>query len=340
VTSTTDDFRTAQLRVRGPDDLIHAVPYLLGFHPAESLVALGLSGGSLVVTMRTDLSELERPAVLPSVLVAMADGGATSVVGIVYTEAGAGPHDPAAMPGRGIADQLTAAAESAGVRLGEVLLVSGGRWWSYLCGLAVCCPPQGRPIAAEGSAVAAAATYAGMVALPDRAALEATLAPDPGRDRLLPLLRAAEGGNTRAILAGRRDTQERAVKRALFAKAREHDDVLIPMLDDDEVVRFGAGLRSARLRDAMWRACDARRIDGRLLWQALARRLPTPFDATPLLLYGWASWRHGNGALARIAAERAVECDPSDEAAQLLLALLSRGVDPRRTPRLRGTRSA
>jgi hypothetical protein len=90
----------------------------------------------------------------------------------------------------------------------------------------------------------------------------------------------------------------------------------------------------------MWRACDARRIDGRLLWQALARRLPTPFDATPLLLYGWASWRHGNGALARIAAERAVECDPSDEAAQLLLALLSRGVDPRRTPRLRGTRSA
>ena len=67
----------------------------------------------------------------------------------------------------------------------------------------------------------------------------------------------------------------------------------------------------------------------------MARRLPGPYDAAPLFLFGWASWRAGNGALAGIAAERAVTSDPAYSAADLLLAALSRGLDPRRLPRLR-----
>ena len=82
-------------------------------------------------------------------------------------------------------------------------------------------------------------------------------------------------------------------------------------------------------------AADSRRIDGRPLWQALGRRLPAPYDAAPLLLFGWISWRRGNGALARTAAERALASNPHYTAAELLLGALSRGADPRRVPRLR-----
>src|SRR4051794_41800677 len=45
------------LRLSSSDDVLAAVPYLLGFHPERSLVVLGLAGpkGRLGVTMRMDL---------------------------------------------------------------------------------------------------------------------------------------------------------------------------------------------------------------------------------------------------------------------------------------------
>jgi hypothetical protein len=80
-------------------------------------------------------------------------------------------------------------------------------------------------------------------------------------------------------------------------------------------------------------ALDAELIDGRVLWQRLATSLPAPYDAAPLFLFGWASYRDGNGALARIAADRALDSDPYYSAADLILAALSQALDPRRLPR-------
>jgi hypothetical protein len=87
-------------------------------------------------------------------------------------------------------------------------------------------------------------------------------------------------------------------------------------------------------------AIDAGRIDGRPLWRELAHRLPEPYDAAPLFLFAWSSWRDGDGVLARTAVERAIKSDPGYSAADLLLAALSHGIDPRRLPKLRGGRSA
>jgi hypothetical protein len=317
---------------------LHAVPYLLGFHPHESLVAVGLRDGSVIVTMRIDLSELHSPEVLPEIVAAMADGGARSLIGVIYTRHSPHPGGGAPLPHEDVVDTLSTAADAAAIGIDEVLLVSQGRWWSYRCRIPECCPPEGRLLDADDSAIPAAATYAGLVALPDRAALERTFDPEPDRDAMLDRLRAAERSTTKAILSGRGDRQERASKRALFANARQHDQMLLAPLDDSDVVRFGVALRAPRTLQAVWQACDAARIDGRELWRALARRLPPPYDAAPLLLFGWVSWRRGNGALARTAAERALSADPGFSAAELLLGILSRGMDPRRTPRLRPAR--
>src|SRR5882757_8183666 len=46
------------LRLREPGDLIEAVPYLLGFHPRQSLVIIGLARASVALTTRVDLNEL------------------------------------------------------------------------------------------------------------------------------------------------------------------------------------------------------------------------------------------------------------------------------------------
>ena len=49
----------ATLRISSPSDLIAAVPYLIGFTPAESVVLVGLSGKRVVVTIRIDISDGE-----------------------------------------------------------------------------------------------------------------------------------------------------------------------------------------------------------------------------------------------------------------------------------------
>ena len=45
-----------RLRVRRPADLLAVVPYLLGFQPDESLVAVLVRGGRVLLTVRMDLA--------------------------------------------------------------------------------------------------------------------------------------------------------------------------------------------------------------------------------------------------------------------------------------------
>ena len=67
-------------------------------------------------------------------------------------------------------------ADTAGLRLADALLVARGRWRSYLCDDEQCCPPNGTLLPAVSASLAAAtATYAGLVALPDRSDVTALL---------------------------------------------------------------------------------------------------------------------------------------------------------------------
>jgi hypothetical protein len=328
---------SSSCRISGPGELLQAVPYLLGFHPADSLVLVGLRDGRLVVTARLDLGDASLGGVVAHTLDAMVRGGSASVLAAIYDDSVA-----ADGPIRLDLSDLFIEAERAGCDLLEILLVAGGRWWSLLCAEPECCPPQGRELPAEPSAFITAATYDGVVALPDRAALEAVLDPFPATDRgvLSPLVASAEDAAVAALLEGHARRLERSVKRAMFAVARESAAVGWSGPDDATVARFGVALSGIAVRDAVWMAVDDGRLDGRPLWRDLARRLPAPYDAAPLFLFGWAAWRAGDGTLAGIAAERAVASDPDYSAADLLLAALSRGVDPRRLPKLRLPRSA
>jgi hypothetical protein len=325
------------LRAAGPAGILQAVPYLLGFHPAESLVLIGLDDRAVRVTARLDLSEADVPSVRHTVL-RLADA-APQIIAAVYT--GEAPDRSGFLPHGGVVAAVADAVARAGCVLADALLVHAERYWSFLCDDPGCCPPEGNPFDPRSSAFAAAATVAGLVALPDRAAMEQVLDPEPAasREALWPALAEAERAVDELRAAGRAARYVRSVKRAVFAAARDADGVAVPVPSGDEqLVRFGVALRERPVREPVWLAVDHGRLDGRALWLDLARRLPAPYDAAPLFLYGWAAWREGNGALARTAAERAVASDPGLTAADLLLAALRHGVDPRRMPRLRGGR--
>lgn len=339
------------LRVREPGDLIETIPYLLGFHPRASLVLVGLDNNRVIVTARADLSAVAAdPTTLATTVRAVVQGGSSSVVSVVYDDAEDDSSDDAPrvpLPHQPLVADIRELAAEAGAPILDALLVRSGRWWSYVCTDEHCCPAQGRVRAGQSSRAAATATYAGLVALPDRSDVIAMLAPDDDAARwaMLPELQAAEDRAFQAVLFGRGKRHERSVKRAMFAAARDADATLFVaigggQLSDSDVARYATALADTAIRDAVWLAIDQDRLDGRALWRDIARRVPPPYDAAALFLFGWAEWRGGNCPLAGVAAERALLSDPTYTAANLLLGALTNGLDPRRTPRLRMPRSA
>jgi Domain of unknown function (DUF4192) len=335
-----------RFRVRDPGDLIEFIPYLLGFHPRSSLVLVGLDGVQVAVTARVDLADVASGHVhLLETVAVISRSGTDRLIACIYDD-GARIDTAGPVTGVDIVQRVGEQAAAAGVDLVDALLVARGRWWSYICRNERCCPNAGRPLSGDSSPAAAVATYAGLIALPERADVAAVLQARPDADRraLEPLLAEEQNRATAADLDGLGARHQRSVKRALFAAARDSDRALFPgaagVVTDAEVCRYAVGLGDLAVRDAVWLAGERRVIDGRPLWLDIARRVPEPYDAPPLFLFGWLSWRDGNGTLATLAAERALSSDPRYSAAELLIGAVSHGLDPRRTPRLRPPRSA
>jgi hypothetical protein len=369
------DLDPAAVRVRDCADLIETIPFLLGFHPHESVVLVGLAEGRVSVTARLDLSDLPDPATttgdsapadataadiasadiasadiapadgepgraspLAMAVTALGNGEVDTVIVVIYLDApvDVGPDRPFA----GTVTELSRRCLAVGIILLDAILVIGDRWWSYRCEDEACCPPAGRLLPGDTSEAAACAVYAGMVALPDRSAVTDLLAPAPAseRARLDPLLADQDDERVEAILAGGLTRYQRSVKRALFGAARAADDAQRPdwpAPSPSELARFGVALADQSVFDPLLLALDAGRLDGRALWQYLACQLPGPYDAAPLTLFGWASWRSGSSTIAMIAAQRATDSDPTCLPAEFLRHLLLSGANPHRTPRLR-----
>jgi hypothetical protein len=66
------------------------------------------------------------------------------------------------------------------------------------------------------------------------------------------------------------------------------------------------------------------------LWVECTRRAPSPFDATPATLLAVSAWLRGDGAMANIALERALDSDPECVLARMLQAALMSCTPPGR----------
>jgi hypothetical protein len=86
----TDTTRAADgasvLRVRNPGDLIEAIPYLLGFHPRDSLVIVGLAGARVSITARIDLDDLREAGMLGGTLRVLMNGQSTGAIAAIFAE--------------------------------------------------------------------------------------------------------------------------------------------------------------------------------------------------------------------------------------------------------------
>jgi hypothetical protein len=180
-----------KLKVTTPAELISAVPFLIGFHPADSLIVVAMRGALIAFAVRIDLPEDSTPeqearaAVLHLATVVLRQ----QVEAVTIIGYGAESRvTPAVL-------RISAAFRKEHLTVVDELRVTDGRYWSYLCTDSTCCPAEGRPCEPAHSVVAAEATFAGAVALPDREALSAQLAPVTGDDR-----EAMTAATARAVL--------------------------------------------------------------------------------------------------------------------------------------------
>jgi hypothetical protein len=348
-------------RLRNPGELLAALPYLIGFHPRDSLLFIafgGSSGRRIELTQRVDLPRADDAAAVCGALAANTlrvspAGVAVVVVGGDRAVAGGVPFGgpPPLADVAAVAEAtLTARGVPVQSRTWAAGTDAGAAWACYdECGCRGAVPDEGT------TPFAATAVAAGLVARADRGELEKLVAPTtPGRlrRRARMLTRAIDTGHDLDALcealgtagpdgvpAGTDGPPRRGgdagaagpTGHALVENALAEAAAGRLCLDDARVVALALALSDLEVRDAALARCARADGDGaEHLWAALVREMPDPEAAEPAALLAACALLRGDGALAGIALDRAEQAWPGHRLTKLLRAVWAAGMPPER----------
>jgi len=297
---------TPAIVVHTPDDLLAAIPHMLGFNPEESIVLMPVSKGLPMVRVDLPRTDPDRDQVL---------------------EALRGPYGRNAHPGATVAlvcvtedrrsaelasQHIAAGLEQVGVAAPLRIWATDARWVEFNSGDA------GNRTAEAASRIAAHAVLAGRPwPAGTRESLAASLAGDrsPVAQLLPDALAASEASNTIA-------ERNWAVGRL----EQFHSDG--NRLSDHAATRMLVALRSIKVRDALWE--DMRQdnsTEHAALWADLTRRAPDEVRTPAATLLAFSSWLGGDGAKAWCALDQ-IPDGPLYSMAALVATALQDGVNP------------
>lgn len=303
-----------------PHDLLAAVPFLIGYHPENSLVLIALSDDAIGMAMRVDLPRdiaAESYDLLASHFIRESADGAFI---IAYVPEGS-DGEPALI-------NTSAALMRAGIAVRETLIVSAGRYRSLMCTDSECCPPAGNPIPdIDSSRIAAEhviaghpmpfANVAGLVqsiaALPSSSDAEwvnevAQFCVAPESVDLNQLQR--DGATAVIDLAGEYQAGRCAEDRELAAR-------VLGRLSDIQVRDFALGSHNDDTTDFYW-----------AMWRELLLIAPCGFVAPVASIFAALAYERGEGALAHKALDRALVDDENYSLALLLRRVFTAGWPP------------
>ena len=295
------------LVVKSPDELVAAIPHLLGFKPEESIVLVPFGPG-LPVT-RVDLPKTARDR----------DG---------VWDALSGPYSMHTRPGARVgivcvtedrrnaelaSQHLSVRLETVGVTT-ELRLWADGEGWRELDSGAT--GLQTRE-AAERIAAATVLTGAAQPAA-SRASLAASMVGD--REPVAQVLETARACAAESTPSAERDW-------ALDRLEQFHADG--NRLSDVDGARMLVALETISTRDALWEDMSTRNTTSHIaLWTDVTRRAPDEVRAAPASMLGFASWLRGDGARAWCALDQ-VPADRPYSMAALVASALQNGLHPR-----------
>ncbi|RBQ21197.1 DUF4192 domain-containing protein [Spongiactinospora rosea] len=310
------------IRITSTADVVAIVPYMLGFHPSLSMVVIMVGGDTPTSAgvFRFDLPQ--DPA--------HADDHAERAAGLLHRYGirqvlllGYGPGNRVTP----VMDAMRRILGDAGIDVREALRVEKGRYWSYLCTDPSCCPAEGVMVDMTGSVPAATAVLAGMRALPDRGALAAILDPPTGFDPLVgERVMRQVCDRVRELAVQDHDWFGDGVRQVTAAldRVQAGED-----LDVATLARLGVALTSVLVRDIAFTRIGREDADDHVrLWTEVTRTVPAAFAAAPATLVAFAALSRGDGALARVALERALATNPGYSMALLITQAINAGMTP------------
>ena len=303
-----------------PHDLLAAIPFLIGYHPENSLVLVALKDDTVGMAMRVDMPTDIAPESYDLLASHFQREAADAALVVAYVDLQTDPEP--------VLINTSAALLRAGISIKESLIVSDGRYRSMLCHDSECCPPLGSPIPnIDSSRIAAEHVIAGhpmpyanvsglvqsIAALPS--AMEESWQREvqdfwveSDSENLLDLQR--DGATALIDLAGEYTQGRGAEDRELAAR-------VIGRLSDIQVRDFALGSHNDETADAYWQ-----------MWRDLLLIAPRGFIAPIASIFSALAYERGEGALAHKALDRALADDERYSLALLLRRVFTAGWPP------------
>jgi hypothetical protein len=353
------------IHLSGPADVLAVLPYQLGFHPRDCLVAVSLQGTRMGLVQRIDLPPPEHVGDAVAAMMAPLLQDSPKSVLLIGFEEGEGES-------RAMLDVMATACGTYGVDVSDRMVVRHGRWYAPDCHQS-CCPPEGLRLPSP-SEVPAVAEFVGreICPLPDRSALADRL--EPGS----PMMSRALSASADRWLVQRRAAKDAGVEELDECRASELDlwaRVLcakgdaepIRTLTSQDLALLAVSLTDVDLRDALiawlcprtlaldlidpmlfvqldralkeppWLDGDIGGVEPVIALQRIERRLcelcaalPDEWAVSALTVLATFTWWRGDGALTRIALDRALRVDPHYRLAQLLERMVDLAIRPER----------
>lgn len=305
--------------------LIAALPAILGFVPEKSLVLVAIDRGELGSVLRIDLAADLTDTLERFAAVAASARPDAAVAVIVDADSAHCPvcNDEHRELGTVLAEEL--------MRHGIVLrgcyvvdrVAAGGRWYcADGCGI------DGSVDDPSASPLAAAAVLEGRRLYPHRTDLEAVVAIEESPRSTAVAAVIAEHAALRATDLdfdpdgrARRDIEQ--VIAAIGRAAEGHQP------GEAELASLGCTLTDVQVRDALFGlVIDECAAEAEAFWVLLARTLPAPWRAEALVLLAFSAYVRGDGPLAGVSLEGALQCAPAHRMARMLDTALQSGFRP------------
>lgn len=311
-----------------PHDLLAAIPFLIGYHPTDSLVIVSLKEECVGMAMRVDypnIDDAHATEAFDALVFHLLREGAQGALVVAYVPDGRDD-------GLEILENISTALARAEIPIRESLLIAGGRWRSVLCGDQDCCPAQGNElpeiessrVAVEQVADGRPMPYGNREGMADSIASlpladDARFAKQVARHRIeaeSDEIQKAQRAGALAVL----DLASRFIAGSMgrdIPGDQELSAIVLGSISDIQVRDFALGSHDDESIEVYW-----------AMWRYLVRIAPSGYVAPVASLLAALSYEKGEGALAQRSLDRALCDDPSYSLAGLLRRVFSAGWPP------------
>jgi len=329
------------LKLHHPGDVLAAVPFVLGFEPANSLVAISLKGRRQRVglVMRTDYPskldlEVFKFAALNMITHLQRDH-ARGVILVSYPPVTVELQED--RPVDEALEILEKAAEESGIPVREALIVIDRRWWSIKCKDERCCPIAGTPVVdlAKSRVAAEVVVRGGPMPFANEEGLVASLS---HQDSLLAqCLAQAIEDRVEQLLARTTKDEIQEIRRTQLTALDEcysiwcHSECSTQVFAGrlELLADVVIGVQTVMLRDYALGIHSEETLEQAVaLWRWLLTLIPEGTVAPIACLAAATAYESGDGAMAQRALDRAFLDSPEYSLAHLLRRVFTAGFSP------------